>query len=93
MDQLLSTVANHLLSIDVQPGGSALTQTTVVQITLGGKPSAAKKFITNLTPLVANPSPDAVKTLIKILTELLVDNAVIHQSSAAQLLVAYGKEG
>jgi len=86
-----SVAANLLTTFNVQPGGSPLSGPLVALIKLGGVPEASQKFIKGLTPLVQNPSsPNSQSGLVKILTELLIDNAVYDHNSLLNFLVALG---
>jgi hypothetical protein len=85
------TVANHILTtFNIQTGGTVLTSATISQyLKFSGKATASQKFIKNLTPLLYNPAGN-LNGLVKIITELLLDNAVIEYQSTVKFLVAYG---
>jgi len=58
---------------------------------IGGHFEARHKFIVALKSLVSNPSASSsLSVLVKILAELLIDNAVYDHNGIAQFLVAYG---
>jgi hypothetical protein len=87
------TVANNILTtFNIQTGGSTITANNVGQtVIFSGKVAASQKFIRNLTPLLYNPTAsNNLNVLVKIMTEILIDNAIIDYHSAVKFLVAYG---
>jgi hypothetical protein len=85
--------ADFLTTFSLSVGGTPITPATVAKLTLGGKAQARNKFVKNLTPTLSTPTaPAHQKTLVKILMELLLDNAAIDyaSNSLGKFAAAYG---